>query len=127
MCGIDFVLENDEEILKINSPRKRLTGPYAVVYKNVPQRWAIVAMDWNDEGEKKKHHTLGIRWFFGKNGNPNSRRYATWLVIPEPLHHAVLECLPMDSQIRDEIYRFLADEIGGNELKESLKSIINQY
>ncbi len=48
-------LENDSEILKVNSPQDSVGGPYVVVYKDTDERWAIVAMKW--DGMRR----LGIR------------------------------------------------------------------
>ena len=53
--GENFQLEDDEKIIQINSPRDSLSGPYAVVFKNIEERWAIVAFDW--DGQPR----LGIR------------------------------------------------------------------
>ncbi|HNS29228.1 MAG TPA: hypothetical protein PKL52_01730 [Tenuifilaceae bacterium] len=111
MFGENFNLKNDEEILKINSPQSSLEGPYVVVYKSIAQRWVIVTMNWDDAP------TLGIRWFWGKNGNPISRSYATWLVIPSMLHNAVLNGLPLEFAFRDKVNRFLVGEIDGATLK----------
>ena len=116
MFGKDFKLENDEEILKINSPQEYLNGPYVVVYKNITQRWAIVAFDYDDT------RALGIRWFHGSNGNPVSRGYATWFVIPTTLANAVLNGLPLESQFRDRLNRFLAGEID----EEGFKNVRRQ-
>lgn len=112
MFGENFNLKNDEDLLKINSPQGSLEGPYVVVYKSIAQRWAIVAMNWDDAP------TLGIRWFWGKNGNPISRSYATWLVIPSMLHHTILNGLPLEFTFRDKVNRFLIGEIDGATLKK---------
>jgi len=112
MFGEDFILENDEEILEINSPKSQLEGPFVVVYKSIPERWAIVAFDWDGKP------CLGIRWFWDKSGNPISRGYPTWFVIPSMLLNAVLSGLPLDFQFRDRLNRFLAGEISGEQLKK---------
>lgn len=115
MFGEKFDLSKNEEILKIASPQGSVRGPYSVVYKSEEQRWAIVALLWDDVP------TLGIRWFWGTNGNPQSHGVATWLVIPSMLQNAVLNGLPLDFQFRYNLNRFLAGEISGNELKKGGK------
>jgi hypothetical protein len=110
--GQTFKLEDDKMILQINSPKKRLKGPYVVVYKNIIERWAIVAYDWDNKP------CLGIRWFRNTNGNPISNAYATWLVIPSTLTKIILEGLPIDDLFRDDLNRFLKKEIQGNDLKK---------
>jgi hypothetical protein len=66
--GETFPLDDDSKILELNSPQSRVRGPYVVVFKELEERWAIVAMDW--EGKPR----LGIRWFWGNNGNPQGNR-----------------------------------------------------
>lgn len=112
MYGENFDLKNEEEILKINSPHDSVDGPYIVIFKNLSERWAIVALDWDN------NPTLGIRWFWGKNGNPSSRSYPTWFVIPSTLLNSVLDGLPLDFKFRNKINRFLNEEIKGYELSK---------
>ena len=109
MLGGNFM--NDEEILRINSPKDSCGGPFIVVSKNETHRWAIVALEW--EGEP----TLGIRWFWSQMGTPSSRGNATWFIIPSELHNAILNGIPLDFKFRDKINRFLSGEINGNQLK----------
>ena len=45
-CGKNFPFRDDGEILKINSPRGKVGGPYVVVVKSLAERWAVVAMEW---------------------------------------------------------------------------------
>ena len=112
MPGENFNLENDEEILKINSPKSQLEGPYTVVYKDIIERWAIVAFNWDEVP------CLGIRWFWSSKGNPVSTGYPTWFVIPSTLSNSILNGLPLDFQFRNELNRFLAGEINGEQLKK---------
>ena len=112
MFGEKLNLEKDEEILKINSPKEHCEGPYKVVFKDMNDRWAIVALTWDG------NPTLGIRWFWGEKGNPTSTGYPTWLIIPSTLHNAVLNGLPLDFSFRDKLNYFLANKIDGNKLKE---------
>lgn len=112
MFGQDFNLENDDRILEINSPKVSVGGPYSVVFKSIEDRFAVVALDW--DGNPK----LAIRWFWNKNGNPSSRGYATWFVIPSMLLNAVLNGFPLDFEYRDKVNRFLAGEIDGHSLKK---------
>jgi hypothetical protein len=111
MFGENFNLESDDEVLKINSPKKSIDGPYVVVFKSVSERWAIIAMNWNDVP------SLGIRWFWEKSGNPMSSSYPTWLVIPSMLLNAILNGLPLEFKFRDKLNRFLAGEISGTQLQ----------
>jgi len=112
MAGINFNLNNDNAILKINSPKISVGGPYQVVYKNLNERWAIVALDW--EGKP----SLGIRWFWGNGGNPFSSAHPIWLIIPASLTKNILGGLPIDYKISGKIDDYLRGKINGNELKK---------
>lgn len=110
--GENFSIEDDEKILKINSPRENVKGPYVVVYKNIIERWAIIAFDWDDKPR------LGMRWFKGNGGNPFSSGHGTWLVIPPSLSRILLLGLPIDHRLSNKIDDFLAGKICGNEIND---------
>jgi len=107
----------DVDILKIQSPRHSVGGPYVVVYKDVDQRWAIVALDW--DGRPR----LGIRWFWGNSGNPLSSGYPTWFVIPKPLTRNMLNGLAINHNIACKVNNYLCGKISGDELKTALTSV----
>lgn len=109
--GETFPLEKDEKILQINSPRTNLSGPYVVVFKNLEERWAIVAIEWDEEPR------LAIRWFWGNGGNPFSSGHGTWLVIPSALSKSILSGLPLDHVFSRKIDDFLSKKIKGEKLK----------
>lgn len=111
MGGESFDLNDDLKILSLNSPKDSLKGPYVVVFKNIPERWAIVAMDWNGEPR------LGMRWFWGNGGSPFSSANPIWLVVPPSLTKGVLASLPLDHSFSSKIDKFLSGEITGNQLK----------
>ncbi len=102
--GKDFDLESDDDILKINSPqtpKPRVGGPYAVVYKNIEERWAIVVMKW--DGEPR----LGMRWFSEYKGFPFAALHPLWFVIPPHLSKNILSGLPIEHQFSSKIDKFL--------------------
>lgn len=111
MSGKDFPLDNDTKILEITSPRDNVGGPYVVVYKDLEERWAIVAMDW--DGEPR----LGIRWFWGNGGNPLSSGHPIWLVVPTSLSRNMLSGLPLNHKFSGKLDDFLTGKIHGTELK----------
>ena len=110
-AGEDFNME-DAMILKIDSPRHSVSGPYTVVYKDTEDRWAIVALGWGE----KETPSLGIRWFWDNGGNPVSHGYATWLMIPEPLTTGILASLPIDHAFRGRLEQFLGRKLSGERL-----------
>ena len=112
MSGEKFELNKDEGILKINSPKESVGGPYVVVYKNLEDRWAIVALDW--DGKPR----LGIRWFWGGGGNPFSSAHPTWLIIPSSLSNSILNGLPLDFGFRKKIEDFLSGDINGEVIRQ---------
>jgi len=108
--GLGFPIEKDEELLKINSPQASLGGPYVVVFKNIEERWAIVALTW--DGAPR----LGIRWFWGTNGQPGSMTHGTWLLIPPSLSKGILASLPLDHAFSGKLDDFLRGKLKGTEL-----------
>lgn len=114
MSGENFPLEDDSKILSINSPKNSVGGPYVVVYKNLEERWAIVAMDW--DGEPR----LGIRWFWGNGGNPFSSSYPIWLVIPPSLSKSILAGLPLNHRFSGKLDDFLTGKIDGTSTSPAL-------
>ena len=110
-------MENDM-ILSVNSPRDGVGGPYAVVYKDDRELWAIVALDWYE------NPTLGMRWFpspedKGK-GYPTAAGRPVWFIIPGPLHRAILAGLPLDTTTYYHVLQFLTGTISGEQLQESI-------
>lgn len=101
-AGESYNLSNDKNILKINSPANAIEGPFDVVYKDIKERWAIVTLLWNS----KPH--LGIRWFWGSMGEPNSRGCSTWFIIPQNITLSILGGLPLDVEKYNEIINFLS-------------------
>jgi len=91
----------DKDILEIKSPKKNISGPYFIVYKNLQEKWAIVTLAWD------KKPRLGIRWFWGSKGNPNSRGNPTWFILPNELNNSILNGLPLSQTLRKEISTFL--------------------
>lgn len=110
MAGESFNLNDDNAILKLNSPKNSIDGPYKVVYKDVDERWVIVALNWDG------NPSLATRWFWGNGGNPFSSGNPTWLIIPSPLINSILIGLPLDFKFRKSIEKFLNNEISGNDL-----------
>ena len=115
-AGTQFELSSNSEILKINSPKKNIGGPYAVVYKNTESRWVLSVLTWDN----KPH--LGIRWFWGSSGMPTSRGHSTWHVIPAELATSILNGLPLDSNFRSKIDEFLSGKIDGKVISHWYKS-----
>lgn len=107
--GETFPLDDDREILGINAPRDWVGGPYVVVSKNVEDRWAIVAMDWEREPR------LGIRWFWGNNGHPSRGKTPTWFVIP-PTLSKILVGSPLAHEYSGRLEEYLDGKISGPDL-----------
>jgi hypothetical protein len=114
-AGETFNLDDNVEILKINSPTAKVKGPYKVVAKGKDERWVIVALDYGNEP------ILGIRWFYGDGGHPTAHSYATWFNIPDELGISVLSGLKVDLKIDAalsvQVEAFLKGEITGEQLK----------
>lgn len=120
-AGILFKLEDNKEILSIDSPRKSLYGPWLVVYKDLSERWAIVVLHWKGNPSKPEEPCLGIRWFYGNQGTPSVRSYATWLIIPKELADSIVDKLPLPAQHRQRVNDILLGKYTTDELKEMRK------
>lgn len=103
--GADFDLRDEERILEIDSPQANIGGPYKVLYKDVQERWAVVVLKWNNKPR------LGVRWFWDSCGEPNSRGYSTWFVVPPNLSIAVLNGLPLVHDVRLLVDDFLCGKV----------------
>lgn len=114
-AGLTFPLNSNKDILEINSPRNDIKGPWFVVHKDEADRWVIVIMNWKGEPH------LGIRWFYGNQGTPAVRGYATWLVIPDKLSSAVLSQLPIAPSLRKEIDDILLKKYTIQQLQKKYK------
>lgn len=104
-AGKNFNLKDDKEILSIDSPRQNVLGPWLVVYKNVPDRWAIVILHYDTKP------CLGIRWFYGNTGTPAVRGFATWFIIPELMVESIVDKLPIDDKLRQKTYEILSGKV----------------
>jgi hypothetical protein len=121
-AGIGFPMEENVEILGIDSPRKNVVGPWLVVHKDLSERWAIVVLHWQSVPDKDPEPCLGIRWFYGNQGTPSVRTYATWLIIPKELTDNVLDKLPLPPQHRHKVNEILLGKYTLDELKQIRKS-----
>ena len=118
-AGEDFDMTKDVEILEIDSPQRSVSGPYVVVYKDLNDRWAIVALDWWDGRKNRYFPKLGLRWFWDNGGNPCSHGYATWLVVPDDLTKIILSGsgLKISSTLKRRVEDFLSGKITGAQLE----------
>lgn len=112
MSGESLNLHDEKEILKINSPKASLEGPFTVVHRNLDERWAVVAINW--DGEPR----LGMRWFWGNGGNPFSSGHPTWLVIPPSLSKGMLSSLSLDHVFATKVDDFLSGKLSGEQLNQ---------
>ena len=116
MCGENFPLDNDNRILEIWSPRRSVEGPHIVVFKNLDERWAIVAMDWDREPR------IGIRWFWGNSGHPSARGYPTWFVVPPSLSQSILSGLsPLGREFSGRLKKYLTGRMSGSDLAQACR------
>lgn len=108
-AGASFNL-NGANILKINSPKNRVGGPYCVVHTDHQERWSVVALKW--EGSP----VIGMRWFHGNSGQPISSGYATWFIVPSPLQKIILKNIKISEMLRIKLLDFLDGKIEGDKL-----------
>ena len=111
---------DNETILAVRSPSNRVGGPYAVVYKHIEQKWAIVALSWREDDVERP--TLGIR-YFGPNESTDFPRIgdkSAWLLLPDALHRGILLSLHLEPMVHYNVLQFLDEAISGQQLRERL-------
>lgn len=113
MFGEAFDLTNETNLLAIKSPAVSVSGPYIVVHRDLADRWALVALDWNEKP------ALGIRWFWGRGGHPFSSAHPTWFILPEALQASVLNSLAIEEKNREVLTKYIAGELAGDLLAEN--------
>lgn len=116
-AGASFDIRVDANILKIDSPKSRIIGPYVVVHRNLADRYAVVALDFKTDHNLIKPR-LGIRWFWGKAGTPFIRRSA-WFIIPEELQSGVIVSFNLSPRREGLLRDFLANKINGIQLQRN--------
>ncbi len=112
MYGNEFPLEDDNEILKLNSPKQSCRGPFVCVGKDLSQRWAVVALEWDNSPE------LAMRWFTGGIGTPASSGRPLWCILPNAFHDGVINGINLPPEREQLLKRFLNGEISGTDLRD---------
>lgn len=110
-AGIHFNINSNADILAIDSPRNRVSGPWCVLARG-GKRWIMVALDWDHQP------SVGIRWFHGNSGTPISSSYATWFIIPEELQKSILETIKLSSDNFSMVQDYLSGRISGQQLRD---------
>lgn len=85
-AGTNFVLTT-QNIRQINSPQgpfHTVGGPYAIIHIDHQTRWALVTLEWDGTP------CLGIRWFTGTRGTPESNKWSEWFIVPDILNASIL-------------------------------------
>lgn len=71
----------------VTAPRNLVKG-VDVLFNTGPGGWSVARLEWED------HEVLGIRWN-GEDGpgvgNPQSRGFATWFVLPDELRPTIVD------------------------------------
>ncbi len=120
-AGEEFPMEDDGKILRINTPKSNLRGPWFVVKKNLDEHWALVMLSWKDPNEIEFKPRLGLRWFYGTAGTPSVRGLATWLILPEEMSKIILDNLSIEVDIRQKANDILSGKFSIQELEQERK------
>ena len=121
-AGEEFPMEDDGKILRINTPKSNLRGPWFVVKKNLDEHWALVMLSWKDPNEIEFKPRLGLRWFYGTAGTPSVRGLATWLILPEEMSKIILDNLSIEVDIRQKANDILSGKFSIQELEQERKN-----
>ena len=120
-AGEEFPMEDDGQILRINTPKSNLRGPWFVVKKDLSKRWALVMLSWKDPNETDFKPRLGLRWFYGIAGTPSVRGLATWLILPKEMSEILVGNLSIDADIRQKANDILSGKLSIQELEQERK------
>jgi hypothetical protein len=103
ICGADFDLTDDENILSIKTPIDRVNGPYIVVEKDMQSRTVIVALDFDGIP------CLGRHSFTDDSDKPLYRGHPSWEIISEK-EDIIKIISAQDERIRVIIEDFLSND-----------------
>lgn len=73
----------------IRTPKRSITGEIKVLHDDGDYSWSIVLLTWDGR------RSFGVRWNGGfadnSSGNPQSRGFPTWFLIPDALSRSIAE------------------------------------
>lgn len=100
---IEVTKENCE---KINFPRHKLNKIKDILEVNSHERYALAFVLWENK------HRLATRWFWSKIGDPNSRGYPTWHILPDSYSKLILDDLKNKNIITDDTHAKYISKLG---------------
>ncbi len=87
-------------------PKQHVGSVKKILCVDEVDRWALAVIPWDGR------FRLATRWFWSRIGDPNSRGYPTWHVLPDEFAKPLLTDLLNRSRIDEQDYRFCIDKIG---------------
>lgn len=77
------------------SPKNKIKKIIKVIYDGGEWGSSVCELEWQNDGEPKYETEIGMRWNgsleHGNIGNPSSRGYPTWFIIPKDFRELVKE------------------------------------
>ncbi len=100
---IDVTEDNAKQVI---SPKHHVGSVKKILCIDEDDRWALAVISWDG------HDRLATRWFWSRIGDPNSRGYPTWHVLPDEFAKPLLTDLLNRGRIDEQDYKFCIDKIG---------------
>ena len=102
----DWIEVTEENVNLMNFPRQRIGSNRKIIKLEKEERWALVFLLWDNT------YQLATRWFWSRIGDPNSRGYPTWHIIPVSLAKSILEDLHSKDEINESDYTYCLKKLG---------------
>ena len=96
----------EENAMRMEFPRQKIGAVKKIVHVDEVERWALSLLLWDNK------HRLATRWFWSRIGDPNSRGYPTWHILPDELAKPILTDLWEKGTIDEEMRSYCISRIG---------------
>lgn len=100
---IEVTYDNAE---KIEFPRQKIGSIKKILHIDTIDRWAVSFLLWENK------HRLATRWFWSRIGDPNSRGYPTWHILPDELAKPILNDLLNNNKISKKDFDYCIEKLG---------------
>ena len=100
---IKVTRENAEKMI---FPKQHVGKVKKVLCVDESDRWVLAVLPWDGR------YKLATRWFWSRIGDPNSRGYPTWHVLPDEFSKPLLIDLFSRNRISEQDFNFCMEKIG---------------
>jgi hypothetical protein len=102
----DWIEVTEENCKNIIFPKQKIGAIKKIIKIDEKNRWALAFILWDNK------HKLVTRWFWSRIGDPNSRGYPTWHILPDELAIPILDDLKSKGELGEEDYDYCIKRLG---------------